>query len=85
MPNQHEELDVRNLFEYFPQRVVMPQAVEGLEEHSLSSLERALAAALDPRKLTQTTGGGLMGGPGGAHSAGTPTPGSSAKWQVHDS
>lgn len=76
------QLKAHSNVEHVIQHTVMLQAVEGLEEQSLSSLERALTAALDPRKLTQTTGSGLMGGPGGARSVGNPTPGSSAKWQV---
>ncbi len=47
----------------------------------MGDLERAMAAALDPRKLSPASGGAALG-PGGARSAGSPAPGSTAKWQV---
>ena len=47
----------------------------------MGDLERAMAAALDPRKLSPASGGAGLG-PGGARSAGGPAPGSTAKWQV---
>ncbi len=47
----------------------------------VGKLERSLTAALDPRKLGPAAAGagGLLGGPGGARSATTAAPGSSAK------
>ena len=55
--------------------------MEALEAQYVGDLERAMAAALDPRKLSPASGGAGLG-PGGARSAGSPAPGSTAKWQV---
>lgn len=54
-----------------------------IEQHTAQA-ERAVAAALDPRKLSAAAGGPLGGGPGGARSSTSPAPGSSAKWQVRN-
>ena len=59
----------------------MPQAVEALEAQYVGDLERAMAAALDPRKLSPASGSAGLG-PGGARSAGSPALGSTAKWQA---
>ncbi len=58
------------------------QAVEALEAQYVGDLERAMAVALDPRKLTPASSGAAGLGPGGARSAGSPAPGSTAKWQA---
>ena len=57
------------------------QAVERVVDRHVSKLERALSAALDPRKLGPAAAGagGLLAGPGAARSATSAPPGSSAK------
>ena len=60
------------------------QAVEHLIEQYASQLERSIAAALDPRKLSPggPAGASLLGGPDVARSTTGLAPGTPAKWQV---